>query len=153
MTIPYYTSTIFVCRDLLCKLGGFDEKLHYWQDYELEIRVFQYTKVATVLENLVNYTVGNKEHKNISNNIKGWENDVAYINSKHEALINNLSEDNKKQRQILIASEGARKAEASGDETKKRKYIKELYSLNPTFKNKIRYAFNFYSYKRLVGIF
>lgn len=100
------TTTMMIKTDLLRSVGGFDEKLKYWQEYELCIRVLQNTKAKAVKENLVLYRNLTKDKNRLSNKILGWEQAVKYIEIKHKNLIEQLSEDENAIRMMYIYIDG-----------------------------------------------
>lgn len=104
------TSTILVLRQLLLDVGGFDENLNYWQEYELSIRLLQCTKVGIVRENLVLYRVVNSDKKRLSNNLAGWEKAVEYIYEKHKVLYAKLTRQQLAEREFYYCIDGINRA-------------------------------------------
>lgn len=84
------TSEILVKKDLLTKVGCFDESLRFWQEYELTIRLFQITKVDYVNECLVKYRVSAADSQRLSNKFDGWLEAVRKVESKHKDLYESL---------------------------------------------------------------
>ncbi len=100
------TTTIMVKKSLLQEIGGFDENLKYWQEYELCIRVLQKTQAGAVKENLILYRNITKDRNRLSNKIYGWEQSVRYIESKHKNLIATLSDKENAIRKMYIYIDG-----------------------------------------------
>lgn len=140
--IPFTTSTILVKKDLLIEVGMFDEKLKYWQEYELLIRLCQVAKVGVVREHLVLYRIIDKDKKRLTNNIDGWMDAVEYIDKKHTFLILDLSEEIKRKHEIQIAWDGLRRSIAVGDKKLQREFLGKIYCLEPTIKNRVKYCLN-----------
>lgn len=105
-SIVALTTTIMVKSAVIRDIGGFDEKLNYWQEYELCIRILQNTYGGAVKENLVLYRDIKKDKNRLSNRIKGWEYAVEYIENKHCKSINNLSIEEKVIRKMYIYIDG-----------------------------------------------
>lgn len=84
------TSEILVKRDLLLKVGCFDESIKFWQEYELTIRLFQITKIDYVNECLVKYRVYFSSSQKLSNKYDGWLESVNQVENKHANLYKSL---------------------------------------------------------------
>ena len=84
------TSEILVKRDLLLKVGCFDESIKFWQEYELTIRLFQITKVDYVNECLVKYRASYVDSQRLTNKYNGWLEAVRKIENKHSNLYKTL---------------------------------------------------------------
>lgn len=100
------TSTIMVKRSLLQRIGGFDENLKYWQEYELCIRILQEVQAGAVKDNLILYRNITKDKNRLSNKIKGWEESVKYIENKHKDFIETLTEEENDVRKMYIYIDG-----------------------------------------------
>ncbi|MBA5972289.1 glycosyltransferase [Leuconostoc mesenteroides] len=93
------TSTLLVRKSILKELGSFDEKLFYWQDYDLLIRMSNAYIVAFVPEILMYQSVNTKSRNRMSNNFEKWVIAVDYLYSvKHKKRIENLSNEINKKR-------------------------------------------------------
>ncbi|MCI8562097.1 MAG: glycosyltransferase family 2 protein [Lachnospiraceae bacterium] len=113
------TSTIMVRRNIIMDCGLFDEKLKFWQEYELCIRILQVTNAVCVRENLVLYRVISSDSNRLSNKIQGWEKAVEYIIDKHKKLFDKLSEDENNLRLVYIYIDGFNRAR----QAKNKKYM------------------------------
>ena len=89
--VPTTTSSMLINRKFLIENGLFDEKLHFWQDYELLIRLSKYTLFYRVPEALTVYLVDINDKKRISNKYFGWKSNVKYIKKKHRDLYKQLN--------------------------------------------------------------
>ena len=89
--VPTTSSSMLINKDLLVKCGMFDEKLAFWQDYELLIRLSKYTCFYRVPEALTIYLVDVKDKDRISNKYFGWKKAVKYIKKKHQDLYRQLN--------------------------------------------------------------
>lgn len=140
----FYTSDFMAQRELLFEVGLFDEDLKIWQDYELSIRICQKAKVARLSEYLVLYRVITSDKARLTNNVDAWKNAVTYINKKHKKLIMALSDEEKKERELLIAKDGALRSNNIGNKRLQKKYLKKVAELKPTFTNKFKACLNIY---------
>ncbi|GEL68114.1 glycosyltransferase family 2 protein [Marinilactibacillus psychrotolerans] len=89
------TPNVMVKKNILEKSGVFDEEMPAKQDYDLWIRICQYTKVGFVPEAMMNYynVTGKKQ---ISSSTKKHENAIDLINKKYVELFSGLSSQEKK---------------------------------------------------------
>lgn len=85
------TSCILVKKETLIGIGLFDEKLRFWQDYDLMIRIAQISPFYFINEPLVVYRDDKKEKQRISNQYNNWKKNVDYIHSKYKPLYRSLS--------------------------------------------------------------
>ena len=117
------TSVILVKKELLEKIHGFDEKLKFWQEYEMCIRLLQNTKAKLVRENLVIYRIFKGDKNRLSNKIEGWEEAVSYILDKHKQLYVKLSKEEEAQRKIYLYIDGINRAKKAGSKKHILKYM------------------------------
>jgi Predicted glycosyltransferases len=89
--IPFVTSTFFVRKELLYKVGLFDEELSFWQEYELTIRLAQITTFDFVDEALVGYLIDKTDKNRLTNHYFRWRDAVEYVRNKHCVLYSNIS--------------------------------------------------------------
>lgn len=80
-----------VRKDLLIAVGLFDEKLNFWQEYELSIRLAQITKFKFSDECLLIYRINKKDKQRLTNKLFRWFSAVKYIHRKHIDLYRQLS--------------------------------------------------------------
>lgn len=85
------TSCLFFPRELLEKVGNFDERLTFWQEYELCIRLAQVAEFHFVPEALVICLDEVNNKARVSNKILNWKENTSYIRNKHKALYEELS--------------------------------------------------------------
>ncbi len=145
--MPYLSSTMLIRKKALLEIGMFDEELPCWQDYEMELRLFQKAKAVAVREHLVLYRVFRSDKNRLTNKLGLWEDTVEHINKKHEALIKALPEDVQKERTLMIIMDGARRAENIGDKKKVRYYLAKSLRIKPSAKNMLKYLLGVYSFK------
>lgn len=88
--IPSVTSCVLFKRDTLLEIGGFDESLTSWQEYELLIRLAQITRFSYVPRSQVIYRQSASDKHRISNKYFSWIDSVRRIESKHHKLISGL---------------------------------------------------------------
>ncbi len=85
------TTTIMVRKQLLEKVGYFDEALKFWQEYELTIRLAQQSKFYYVNNPVAVYRIDENDLSRLTNKFYGWLDAVKYIHRKHAKLYSNLS--------------------------------------------------------------
>lgn len=141
-TDVFVTSTLMIRKEFLINIGMFDEKLRFWQDYELMIRCAQKTKVGIILDPLVLYRIIQKDPSRLTNNVIGWELSVTYINEKHKYTIETLDKSVLKKYHLKIAEDGMYRANTVGDKARRKKYLKQIFLLKPNLKNFYKYLFN-----------
>lgn len=107
------TSSIIIQKNILSEIGGFDEQLQCWQEYEMCIRAFQKVKVGVVRNNLFKYYVSDNDKVKISNKFDIWEENVKYIYQKHAVLMEKLSTDELAERDYYRYIDGIKRAKAS----------------------------------------
>lgn len=140
--MPGPTSTLLIRKELLEQINGFDEKLRYWQDYDLMVRLCQICKVGFNNENLILYRVNIGDKNRITNGIDGWFETIDYINEKHKNLISKLDKEEMKKRQLLIYYDAVNKYTMKGNRKKKKEYLKKIYNETHSMKDFIKYVIN-----------
>ena len=137
------TSSLVVKRKILDQVGLFDENLKFWQETELIIRLAQISETDFIPEPLMNYlqVQAKSDPERLSGKFDQWLEAVEYINNKHKDLIQNLDEDEKKERQLLIYGDAANRCLMSGQMRKRRDYKKRIFKLEPSIKNFVAYFF------------
>ncbi|MCQ2091757.1 MAG: glycosyltransferase [Fibrobacter sp.] len=85
------TSCLFFPRKLLEQVGNFDERLTFWQEYELCIRLAQVAEFYFVPEALVICLDEVNNKARVSNKVLNWKENTSYIRNKHQALYNELT--------------------------------------------------------------
>lgn len=85
------TSCLLFPKKLLNQVGGYDEKLTFWQEYELCIRLAQIADFYFVPEALVSCLDCTNIAARVSNRVLNWKENTAYIRSKHKALYADLT--------------------------------------------------------------
>ncbi len=109
-----FTATLFIKKDLLIEISGFDESLKAWQEHELTIRMAQLSETSFINEPLVVYRVNRKDAQRLTNKYYPWKASVKRIMDKHQHLITKLSVGDKLKIKKLISEDGIGRAEASG---------------------------------------
>lgn len=85
------TSCLLFPKRLLEKVGNFDEKLTFWQEYELTIRLAQIAEFYFVPEVLVICMDEVNDKARVSNKVLNWKENTSYIRKKHYELYDELS--------------------------------------------------------------
>ncbi len=133
--IPFVTSVSMYRRNILIEAGMFDEKLRYWQETELNIRVAQIAEFGCVHEELSLYRVVDDDKKRLTNHLDGWIQAVDYIENKHRKLIGNLPKQELKKHKLLIAKDGANRAKRVGNKKKEKSYLLTRFRYEPNLRN------------------
>ena len=108
------TSDILVARNALFEVGLFDESLHFWQEYELMIRLAQRSPFYFVNEILCVYRIDVKDKQRLTNLYLPWQNAVRYIYQKHRKLYLRLSPIERVRVHLRILVDAAKRCKASG---------------------------------------
>ncbi len=85
------TSLILVRKDKLITIGQFDERLRYWQEYEMCIRLAQEGKFGFADDVLTVYRIDRSDKRRLTNKYGGWPESVNYIINKHYHLFSTIS--------------------------------------------------------------
>lgn len=85
------TSLIMTRRNAIIEVGMFDEKLKFWQEYELSIRLAQIGEFHCINEPLIRYRVNESDTNRLTNKYYEWRSAVRYIHKKHECLYKKLT--------------------------------------------------------------
>ncbi len=85
------TSCLFFPRYLLEQVGNFDERLTFWQEYELCIRLAQVAEFYFVAEPLVVCLDDVGGSPRVSNRVLNWKENTTYIRDKHKDLYRDLT--------------------------------------------------------------
>lgn len=101
------TSTILVEKNILFEAGLFDEKLKFWQEYELTIRLAQLTHFYFVDEPLCVYRIDSSDSQRLTNKYYLWKRTVLYIREKHEFLYAKLGFSQKIQYYRMVLRDAA----------------------------------------------
>lgn len=88
--IPTVTSCVVANRKLVHEVGGFDESLKAWQEYELLIRLAQKTKFSRVGSSLVVYRQDCRDKQRVSNRYFAWRQTLRQVEAKHRTLLDSL---------------------------------------------------------------
>ena len=133
--IPFVTSVSIYRRQVLEEVGFFDEKLRYWQEYDLNIRVAQMAEFGCIHEELCLYRVVKKDENRLTNHLSGWLEAVDYIEEKYKDQIGKLTKDVYKKHRLLIAGDGVNRAISAGNKRMERRFLFDLFRLEPSVKN------------------
>lgn len=147
--IPFVTSVAMYRREVFEEVGVFDENLRYWQEYDLNIRVAQVTEFGCVNEELGLYRVVKKDKNRLTNHLDGWIKAVGYIEEKYKDRIGELSRDVYMKHRLLIAGDGVNRAISAGNKRMERKFLFDVFRLEPSIKNLAKLIFRTSGYDRL----
>lgn len=135
------TSAMIFRKEVFVDIGGFDEKVQYWQEYELTLRVVPKYEVALVEEPLVRYRKGLKDKVKLTNNFARWEESVQYICNKHASLLGDLGVDGKNKFKEYYYSEAAYRAGAIGRKDLMVQFYSKAYDISKKIEFWIRWKF------------
>lgn len=136
------TSSMMVDKQLLLDVGMFDEKLRFWQEYELSIRLCATTKVTALKENLVLYRINISDTGRLTNKLEGWEQAVQYVEDKYRIQLSTLSDAEILERKMLINLDGLWRCFFSGNKKAQKKYLKERFLMTHGKRDFLRYICN-----------
>ena len=112
-TICCTTSNILVKRRALLDVGLFDERLGFWQEYELTIRLAQRKPFYFVNEPISVYRVDRQDKKRLTNKYEPWKTAVCYIYRKHARLYSKLNFIERLQVYILYLNDASHRCKGS----------------------------------------
>lgn len=136
------TSKILVRKDLLEDIGGFDENLRFWQEYDLCIRLCQITKIGCITQPLILLRHNTADRNRLSNKYKEWKQTVEVINDKYFKLISDLPENIKKERELMILRDAAIRCESCKNKKEQRICLYQIWEITKKINHLIRYLFN-----------
>lgn len=113
-TICTTTTNILARREALIDVGMFDENLHFWQEYELTIRLAQRKPFYFVNEPLSVYRVNTRDSNRLTNKYYAWKKAVKYIYHKHANLYNKLTPFEKYNVRYLYWRDAANRCKLAG---------------------------------------
>lgn len=119
------TSTVVAKKDILEKAGKFDVEMPARQDYDLWTRVCQITEVSFVPEAEIDY-YNFRDGEQISSSTEKYEKANQRVNEKYRDLIQQLTPQEKDQRERYELYHLANKALRNNDRKKARFYLKKL---------------------------
>lgn len=136
------TSAIMVRKDILNRIGGFDENLAFWQEYDLLIRVCQITKVAYADEALIVFRNNFKDKNRLSNKYEEWKQAVQQIYGKYYSIIKDLPNNTRKRMRLVYLENASSRCYITGRKKELHAILKEIYQLNHSKVSYIKYILN-----------
>lgn len=85
------TTTMLTTKNILEKVGYFDENLKFWQEYELSMRLAQVSEFYFINQPVAVYRIDENDVSRLTNKFYGWLDAVNYIHNKHANLYTTLS--------------------------------------------------------------
>lgn len=137
------SSSMMVRKKVLDEVGGFDENLRFWQDFELNIRIAHNTLIGFINEPLMIYSVGNNDKGKLTNKFNGWWKAIKYIENKHEGYFSNLSHESILKWEVMIYKDAARRCKKSRLFRQERQYRYKVWRLEKSLYNLIRLVVNY----------
>lgn len=138
------TTTVMIRHSVLKQSGMFDENLGALQDYDLWIRICQFTKVEVITIPCVEYN-NSINNDQISQYTNKYEKAVLYLQSKYSKLFTKLPSDMQKQQKINYMLLLARKAIRNGAPKKARMFVKEANKIGKTKEIYVTWCASFFS--------
>ncbi len=136
------SSAIMIRKSIFEKVGGFDEELTHWQEYDLMIRIAQESMIDYVNEILVIINDSKRDTKKVSNNLQQWLIAVDKINKKYEMQINNLDVQQKMAKEKYFLTDLAGRYYKLGFLKEHRGVMLRLWKLTRQKRFFVRYLFN-----------
>lgn len=140
--IPCTTSAIMVRKEVLQKVGIFDEKARYWQEYDLCIRICQQYEIDFVKKYLVKIRCDLEDKSRLTNKFYDWIAAVKYQNHKYSDEIHALPQGMQKSRKKMIYTDAAIRCRNSGNKRAQRFYLRKIYSITHENGDFWNYIFN-----------
>lgn len=137
------SSSMMVRKSLLDSVGSFDENLHYWQDFELNIRIAHNTLIGFINEPLMIYSLGNNDKNKLTNKFTGWWEAINYIKTKHRKYFNSLPQKTLLAWKIMVYKDAARRCRQSHLYLQERHYRYKVWNLDKSVYNLIRLIINY----------
>ena len=134
-------SSILFRKNLLIEIGGLDENLKFWQDYELAIRMCQISKIAFIDECLLLYRENLKDKQRKTNQFEKWLQATEYVHNKFKKEIETLSKKEKNMVKLLVYNDAAIRCSYIKNRKEKRKYLLKSFKIKPSIKTIIKYIF------------
>lgn len=108
------TTCMLVKRKALMEIGMFDEKLKFWQEYDLTIRLAQRSPIYYVNEPLCVYRIDKSDPNRLTNKYTEWLNAVDYVYEKYKDLYKSLNWLDKNRAKLLFWRDAAVRCKAAG---------------------------------------
>ncbi|WP_332401024.1 glycosyltransferase family 2 protein [Lactococcus laudensis] len=136
------TSAIMLRRSVFFEVGGFDEQLTHWQEYDLTIRIAQKYQFDYVNEILVLINDSTSKAPKLSNNLDKWLRSVELINKKYSKEIESLTTGQKIEKDNYFLTDLAGRYYKMGNKKAHRQTLKKMWLLTGNKKYFVRYVFN-----------
>lgn len=104
---------MMIRKSALDMYGFYDENLRYWQEFELNVRLAQYSPFYFVNEVLMVFRVDKTEKQRLTNHYYGWRKSLYYIYHKHKKIIKKLPLSYKIDFVLLCLNEAAMRCKAA----------------------------------------
>lgn len=143
------TSMLMARTDLIRQIGGFDESIKFWQEYDLCIRLCQITTVGCAAEPLMELMHDFEDSSRLSNKFFQWVDAVKEQNRRYAHYIDQLSEDDKKWRWRMIYQDAVIRCDAIHDRKRMRFYLHKIYKITGNKFDYFRYLFNISDMQRI----
>lgn len=145
------TSTVVLRKHILRKSGMFDVELKALQDFDLWIRIAQYSNIDVIPEPMINYYnyIGKKQ---VSAVTQKYIDAFEYINVKYKTQIESLNANEMHQKQIEENFLLANKAMRNGEAKLARRYLKKILKYGFSKKAFVYYFLSFASYKSVLKV-
>ncbi|MCM1537614.1 MAG: glycosyltransferase family 2 protein [bacterium] len=125
--IPCTTSTMMVRRSVLEQAGLFDEKMKFWQEYDLCIRICQITEIDFIKKYLVVWRCDTQDKNRMTNKLTEWGSAVKQQNQKYCRELAALPKGAREARKLMIFSDAVQRSHNCGDKRASRYYLWKIY--------------------------
>lgn len=140
--IPCTTSTMMVRKNVLAEVGGFDENISFWQEYDLCIRICQKYKIDFIKKYLVIFRCDSGDSQRLTNKFYEWIEAVKYQNHKYAEEIKALPAGMKLARKKMIYEDAALRCRNSGNRRGQRYYLGKIYQVSQSKEDFWNWMFN-----------
>ena len=148
---PGTTSQVMVKKELLDRVGLFDEKLEALQDYDLWIRCCQVTKVGYVYEPCINY-YNSYEAKQISSNNDKYIRSIYRILDKYKDILDEFDPDFRRKVYSNKMINAAVRFLRNGNRKMSRRYTISAWRILPSLKCIELYIASFFPYRLVLFV-
>lgn len=124
------TSSVMLKKSVIDSVGGFDNDMPALQDYDLWIRVAQYTKIDYIDKPLIKY-YNHDNTDQITDNVHKIEDAIKKIDYKYEQLISQLDKNIQSRRYYQRYNGFGKRKLRIGEKKEARKYFLHSFKVKP----------------------
>lgn len=134
------TSTYMFAREALNSIEGpFDERMKFWQEYDLITTLSAKYEIGVIDEDLTLYRIIKKDKGRLTNNLDGWEKNYEYFYQKYKDRISELDKNSLKKLKLFKIYDGINRSISANNRVSEKKYRLEEIKVNPSVKAIVKY--------------